>query len=213
MKFNKKWLRELGWFGGPEGAALFAIVIAIPFLIKRVLALKNDADAFEQTRASDLFRVSIAATADAPIARAFDIIVPIDVPSIMPGYGPLPAVTSVEAQTGDWNAIGQTRTIRLADNTTAREEITDYEAPSQFGYKVSNWNGALQFMAREAKSEWRFSEVPANQTRIEWRYTFRPRSAWLLLPLMLVVQLLWRGAMKQALRECVRQTNSPRFSR
>lgn len=189
-----------------EAAALLAVVLAIPFLIKRVSALQSDADAFEQTRAADLFRVSLQATANAPLNQTFETVVPIDVPSIMPGYGPLPAVVGVEAQTGDWDAVGQTRTVRLADETTAREEITLYEAPNRFGYTVSDWSGAMKFLAREARSEWRFSEVSANQTQIEWRYAFRPRSAWLVLPLLFIVQLLWRGAMKQALRECVKQT-------
>lgn len=209
MKPNKtnahKWTRNLSWLGGPEGAALFAVVLAIPFLIKRVSALKTDADAFEQSHAADMFSVSIAATANAPLEKTFEIIVPIDVPTIMPGYGPLPAVIGVENQTGDWDAVGQTRIVRLADNTTAREEITDYHAPNLFGYTVSDWSGAMKHLAREAKSEWQFSEIAANQTQISWRYTFAPRSTWTAWLLLAVVQLLWRGAMKQALRECVRQ--------
>ena len=209
MKINKtkarNWSRELGWLGGPEGMAIFAVVLAIPFLFKRLKTIASD-DSFEQTRAADLFCVSIAATANAPIKKAFEIIAPIDVPSIMPGYGVLPAVVSVENQTGEWDATGQTRTIRLADNTTAREEMTLYEAPVRFGYTVNNWSGALRFLAREAKGDWHFREIAPDQTQITWNYTFAPRSlwtAWLLLP---IVQLMWRGAMKRALRECVRQT-------
>lgn len=204
----RKWPRDLIWLAGIEAAALLAVALAIPFLIKRVSALKNDANAFEQTRAADLFSVSLKSTANAPINKTFEIIVPIDVPTIMPGYGPLPAVTGIEAQTGAWDAVGQTRTIRLADGTCAREEITLYEAPHRFGYTVSAWSGALKYLARQAKSEWRFSEVAANQTRITWLYAFSPRSAWLVLPLLLIVQLLWRGAMKQALRECVKQAEN-----
>lgn len=203
---RRKWPRDLIWLAGIEAAASLAVVLAIPFLIKRLSALKTDADAFDRTRAADLFSVSLQATANASSTRAFEIIVPIDVTTIMPGYAPLPAVTGVEAQTGDWDAVGQTRVVRLADNTTAREEITLYEAPHRFGYTVSDWSGATRFLAREAKSEWRFSEIAEGQTRVEWSYAFRPRSAWLLLPLLLIVQLPWRGAMKQALRECVRQT-------
>ena len=212
MKTNKinwrKWPRELGRLGGHEGAALFAVVLAIPFLFKRLSAIKRDADAFEQTRAADWFRVSIAATANVPGDKAFEIIVPIDVPSIMPGYGPLPAATGVENQTGNWDAVGQTRVVRLADDTTAREEITLYEAPNRFDYTVSDWSGAMKFLARHAKSEWSFHEIAAHQTRIMWRYTFAPRSIWTAWLLLAATQLMWRGAMKQALRECVRQTEN-----
>ena len=204
----RKWLREWSWFGGPEGAAIFAVALAIPFLFKRLKALNRNADAFQQTRAADLFGVSIAATANAPLEKAFEIIVPIDVPTIMPGYGPLPAVTGVENQTGKWDAIGQTRTVRLADETTAREEITNYEAPNRFDYTVSDWSGAMKFLTRHAKSEWSFREIAAHQTRITWRYTFAPRSIWTAWLLLAATQLVWRGAMKQALRECVRQTEN-----
>ena len=203
---RRKWLRELGWLGGPEGAAIFAVALAIPFIFKRLRTIGRDADAFERTPVAAWFRVRVAATANAPVGKTFETIVPIDVPTIMPGYGPLPAVMGVENQTGKWDGVGQTRVVRLADETTAREEITLYQAPSRFGYSVSDWSGALKFLARAAKSEWRFDEISPIKTRISWNYAFAPRSmwtAWLLLP---IVQGLWRGAMKQALRECVRQS-------
>lgn len=203
-QFTRKWPHDLIWLAGIEAAALLAVVLAIPFLVKRLSALKSDADAFEQTRAADLFSVTLEATAQAPLTQTFEIIVPIDLSSIMPGYGPLPAVSGVEAQTGDWNGVGQTRSVRLADESSAREETTLYDSPNRFGYTVSDWSGALKFLAREAKSEWRFSDA-AGQTRVEWRYAFAPRSAWTAWLLLPVVQLLWRGTMKQALHECVRQ--------
>ena len=200
--------RAVQWLGAGEISALVALVVAVPFIIGRLRKFKRDADAFDRTPAADWFRVRIAATANAPIDRAFEIIVPIDVPSIMPGYGPLPAVTGVENQTGDWDAAGQTRVVRLADDTTAREEMTLYDAPIRFGYTVSDWSGALRFLTNEAKGEWHFSEIAPDQTRISWNYTFAPRSIWTAWLLLAAVQFLWRGAMKQALRECVRQVES-----
>ena len=204
----RKWPRELGSLAGDEGAALFAVAIALPFLAGRLNKIARDPDAFEQTRIADWFSVSIEAAVNADLTPTFETIVPIDVPSIMPGYGVLPAVVGVENQTGAWDAIGQTRIVRLADDTTAREEITSYEAPHRFDYNVSEWSGAMKFLARRAKSEWRFSRLRTNQTRVEWRYTFVPRSAWTAWLLLATVQLLWRGAMKQALRECVRQAEN-----
>ena len=201
----RKWPRDLIWLAGAEVAAIFAVALAIPFLLKRLGTIGRDTDAFERTPVADWFRVKVAATAGAPIGKAFKTIVPIDLPTIMPGWGVLPAVTGVENQSGAWNAVGQTRTVRLADDTTAREEITFYEAPTRFGYNVSDWSGALKFLAREAKSEWKFSEVAPGQTRIVWNYSFAPRSMWTAWLLWPIVQGLWRGAMKQALRECVRQ--------
>jgi hypothetical protein len=41
----------------------------------------------------------------------FEYTVPIDLTSIFTGYGPLPAVTGTENQTGDWNGENQTLTV------------------------------------------------------------------------------------------------------
>ena len=205
---KQKWVAALGWFGGPEGAALFAIVLAIPFLIKRLNIWKNDAEAFDQSRAADLFAATVETTSHADAARTFSIIAPIDLTTILTGFGPLPAVAGVENQNGDWDAIGQTRTLRLADGTTAREELTAFEAPHHFAYVVTEFSGPLRFLAREARGDWRFAELSSGETRVLWRYGFRPTSVLAALPLMLVTRLLWRAYMKQALRECVRQADS-----
>ena len=207
------WLEKLASLGGEEGVALVASLVAFGFIGSRLWKLSRDADAFQQTRASALFRVRVAATANASLSNAFEIIVPIDVTTIMPGYGPLPAVVGIENQTGHWDTIGQTRIVRLADSTTAREEITLYEAPTRFDYQISDWSGALKLLAREAKSEWHFREIAPDQTQITWNYAFAPRSVWTAWLLLAAVQGLWRGAMKRALHECVRQAeNSGDFS-
>ena len=205
---RQKWLRRLRWLGYDELTALLALIIAVPFIIGRLIKIKSDAGAFEQTQAANLFAVTLEATANAPLTQTFATIVPIDLPKIMPGYGPLPAVVGVENQTGKWNAVGQTRTIRLADGTAARETLTSYDAPHHFAYTVSDVTGALRFLAREAKGQWHFSETADGETRIRWRYAFTPQSVLAAPALWLVVQLLWRGTMKQALRECARQARS-----
>lgn len=76
---------------------------------------------------------------------AFEHIVPIDLSSIFTGYGLLPAVTKTKNQIGDWNVVGQTRTVHLSDGSTAREELTGYKYPSYFSYTVSGFTGSLRF--------------------------------------------------------------------
>ena len=39
---KQKWLAELGWLGGPEGAALVAVVLAIPYIISRLIVLTRE---------------------------------------------------------------------------------------------------------------------------------------------------------------------------
>jgi hypothetical protein len=36
---TQKWVRELSWFGGAEGAAFMAVLLAVPFTITRLAEL------------------------------------------------------------------------------------------------------------------------------------------------------------------------------
>ncbi len=146
---------------------------------------------------------SFSATVEAVLplepAAAFLHIVPIDLPGIFTGYGPLPAVTGTREQSGAWDGVGQTRTVLLSDGSSARECLTGYEPPGRFSYTVGDFSGALRFLAASADGEWWFSSAPGGATHIRWRYTFHAR-AWLAAPLLgLITQLLWRGYMRRAL--------------
>jgi len=132
-------------------------------------------------------------------AAAFAYIVPIDLPSIFTGYGPLPAVIGTRDQSGAWNGVGQSRTVLLSDGSTAREVLTGYDAPFRFGYTVSDFSGSLRYLAASADGEWWFTPASGGATSIRWRYTFRAGS-WLGAPLLgLISKLLWRRYMRKAL--------------
>jgi hypothetical protein len=64
--------------------------------------------------------VTVEAVATASAEATFDTIVPIALPRIFTGYGPLPAVTATRDQTGEWNHVGAARIVELADDSTAR---------------------------------------------------------------------------------------------
>lgn len=119
----------------------------------------------------------VQATVEAPLEKVFEHIVPIDLTSIFTGYGPLPAVSGTQNQTGGWNAAGQTRTILLSDGSSAQEALTEYEHPRRFAYTVKGFTGVLRFLAREAHGEWWFERVPGKEaTSIRWRYKFVSRT-------------------------------------
>ena len=125
--------------------------------------------------------------------EAFCHVVPIDLTSIFRGYGLLPAVTRTEAQTGNWDAIGQTRIVHLSDGSYAQERLIQYHPPRYFAYVVSDFSGALGFLVTSATGEWWFESADAavDHTLIRWRYTFMPRS-WLAVPLLWIVnKFLW----------------------
>ena len=147
---------------------------------------------------------SLAVTVSTEVAVsqvvAFEYNVPIDLTSIFTGYGPLPAVIGTKNQTGAWDGSGQTRTVLLSDGSSAREMLTHYEHPNYFGYKVSEFTGALRFLVASANGEWWFSSTSSNRTHIKWRYAFNARSAFAVPVLWFMTNLLWRGYMGKALR-------------
>lgn len=149
--------------------------------------------------------VTVETTVAESQATAFEYIVPIDLSSIFTGYGFLPAVTGTQHQTGAWDAAGQTRTVHLADHSSARELLTKYEYPSYFSYTVSDFTGSLGLLASSANGEWWFSTHASGQTNIKWHYAFSPRSVFTLPVLWFVANFLWRGYMTKALALSVQQ--------
>jgi Polyketide cyclase / dehydrase and lipid transport len=131
-----------------------------------------------------------------PIA-AFCHVVPIDLTSIFRGYGLLPSVMRTEAQTGNWDAIGQTRIVHLSDGSHAQELLTEYDRPNYFAYVVSNFSGILGFLVTAATGEWWFENCDAvpDSTLIRWSYTFTPKSRLAVPILWLINKSLWSGYM------------------
>ena len=130
--------------------------------------------------------------------EAFYHVVPIDLTSIFKGYGLLPAVVLTEAQTGNWDAIGQTRIVHLSDGSYAQELLTQYNQPNYFAYVVSNFSGILGFLVTAAIGEWWFEncDSSSNSTLIRWSYTFTPKSLFAVPILWLVNKFLWSGYMR-----------------
>lgn len=157
---------------------------------------------------------SFSATVETEIvgqqAAIFDHIVPIDLTSIFTGYGPLPAVSGVQDQTGGWNAAGQTRTVTFSDGSSAREWLTKYEHPHYFSYMLSDFSGVLRFLTKSANGEWWFKTNPSKgTTQVKWSYEFKTRSLPTAPILWLITNFLWRGYMHKALMQSKSQIESP----
>ncbi|AXQ27982.1 polyketide cyclase [Solimonas sp. K1W22B-7] len=135
----------------------------------------------------------------APRAAVFEAIVPIDLPSIFTGYGPLPAVTGTREQSGAWDGAGQTRVVMLSDGSEAGERMDRYRHPEYFAYTVSGFTGVLRWLVHSANGEWWF-EPEGEGTRVRWRYAFNARSWVVALPVWFITRMLWRGYMGKALR-------------
>ncbi|MCF7702413.1 hypothetical protein [Loktanella sp. M215] len=127
----------------------------------------------------------VSATANIPLAVAWERFVPIELPMVFPkAKGPIPPVVAVEGQTGRWDEVGMSRTVVLGDGARLREQITlsnptggvpPANGSARFGYMVSGFSGPLGWMTNEARGLWQFEEV-GEITKIIWTYGFKPTS-------------------------------------
>jgi Polyketide cyclase / dehydrase and lipid transport len=130
------------------------------------------------------------------VADVFAFIAAEDVlPRVLTGYWPLPAVVKTSDITGPWNQPGSARIVHLADRTTVREQLTSYDAPGHFAYKVWDFgNPLLGALCTGARGEWRLDPHP-NGTMVTWTYPFNARNAAAYVPLAAIARLLWHGYM------------------
>ncbi len=135
-----------------------------------------------------------------PRAALFDYFIPIELPRILLGYGPVPAVAATSDQSGPWDRVGSTRTVHLADGSSAREQVSACDRPAFFAYRVSEISSYLARLVLEGRGQWRFTEAAADATEVSWTYTFAARSQLARLALIPVVRLLWRGYMRGGMR-------------
>jgi hypothetical protein len=142
---------------------------------------------------------SSTVTGIAPAApeRTFDILTPSDPARFYPKFRVVPATVGVEGQTGAWDAVGQTRVLRLSDGSSVRETTKDVERPSFFAYELTEFTKAFGPIVDHARAEWRFEAVEGG-TLITWTYTFfgKPGRGWVV---TLIVRLIWAAYMRKVM--------------
>jgi hypothetical protein len=141
-----------------------------------------------------------------PVGReeAFRDMVPMPLPILFRRwYGPIPPVKDVRGQTGDWDAVGQSRTVVLTGGGSMREELTHFDPPNSFEYTLTDIKGPMAPLVGRVDGEWRFDPVGTG-TKVTWRWTIHPRSA-LSAPALPVFGRLWSGYARQALEELSNQ--------
>jgi hypothetical protein len=126
--------------------------------------------------------------------RTFDILTPSDPARFYPKFRVVPATVGVEDQTGGWDAVGQTRVLRLSDGSSVRETTKDVERPGFFAYELTEFTKAFGPIIDHARAEWRFDAVDGG-TLITWTYTFfgKPGRGWIV---TLIVRLIWAAYMR-----------------
>lgn len=114
-------------------------------------------------------------------------------------YGPIPPIKATRGQTGDWDGVGQSRTVLLTGGGSMREELTSYDPPRSFGYTLSQVKGPLAPLVDHVDGLWLFAPIGTG-TQVTWRWAIHPRSAPAA-PALPVFGRLWKGYARQSLEE------------
>lgn len=132
------------------------------------------------------------------VVTAFDRTLPMALPTLFSRwYGPIAPVREIRDQYGEWDRIGQTRTVVQVGGGSMREELTLLDRPNAFGYTLSQITGPLAPLVDHIDGEWRF--VPAGTgTEVTWHWAVHPKSR-AGAAVMPVFAALWRGYARQAL--------------
>jgi hypothetical protein len=141
-----------------------------------------------------------------PVAQEdlFRDMVPMPLPALFHRcYGPIPPIKAVRDQSGDWDAVGQSRTVLLTGGGSMREQLTSYDAPRSFGYTLSDVKGPLAPLVDHVDGLWSFEPVGTG-TKVTWQWTIHPRSAFTA-PVLPVFGRLWLGYARQSLEELSNQ--------
>lgn len=141
-----------------------------------------------------------------PIGRedVFRDMVPMPLPELFRRwYGPIPPIKETRDQTGNWDAVGQSRTVVLVGGGSMREQLTRFDPPHSFSYSLSDVRGPLSPLVKHVEGEWVFAPAGSGTT-VTWRWTIHSRSG-LTAPLLPVFGRLWKGYARQSLAELSRQ--------
>lgn len=137
------------------------------------------------------------------VERLFDVIVAEDVlPKVLHRYGVVPGVTGTDGLTGPWDTPGSQRQVHTSDGRTLREEVTVWERPRRFAYRVDGFTGAIGRLVEHATGDWSFEGTDAG-SRFRWTYTFEARSPVAAPAVRGFVRLMWAGYMRNCADRCV----------
>ncbi len=124
-------------------------------------------------------------------------------PVMFTGWGPFPAVTRVEGQTGAWDAVGRTRLLQLGDGGSVRETIVEFTPGHGFAYELTGFTDVFDRLVHGVRGEWGASpDGTGSVLRWTWEFAARPGRR----PVMaLVIGPLWRIYMQRMAQTAIRE--------
>ena len=101
---------------------------------------------------------------------------------------------------GPWGVPGSHRILHFTDGNSAREVVTAGDAPGYFAYVVTEFtNPLIRRLVREVREQWWFTDEGAG-THAKWAVAFEAKSILAVPPLLPMVKIFWRRAMKATMK-------------
>lgn len=137
---------------------------------------------------------------DADPARSFDALFTAPREAVfVRRYGAFPPVSETRDQDGDWDTVGQSRTIVLGGGDgSLRETLTSIDRPHSFEYLLDEIHGKLRPFVRRIDGVWTVTRE-GDGSRISWAWTMHPVAPPARLT-MGVIGRMWQGYAERALR-------------
>jgi hypothetical protein len=146
---------------------------------------------------------TVTRTAACPREHLFDVVVAEDVlPKVLHRYRMLPAVTGTAELTGPWTQPGSQRRVLLADGSSLREQLTIFDRPDRFGYRVDDFPQPLRALVGHAAGSWEFADT-ATGSSFRWTYRFVPLRSVFTPAVRAFVATMWSGYMSRCADACV----------
>lgn len=117
----------------------------------------------------------VTMTINAPIASAFNYIVPVDLSHIFKRYKSIAGIANTSIKEG-WTKPGLVRTVYFEDGSTSKESLLTVVPHTSFSYKIENFTSQLRFLAKRIEGDWLFKDLGNGQTKIEWTYKIVPKN-------------------------------------
>ena len=151
-------------------------------------------------------RTGPSATVLARSALAPEALLPLladyPLPTMFTGWGPFPAVRSVDGQEGAWDRVGKSRLLHLGDGGQITETVVEFVPGRSFAYELTGFTDVFDRLVRGVRGEWEFAP-DGRGTLVHWTWEFAARPGRRLL-MSLVVGPLWRVYMRRMITAAVR---------
>ena len=153
---------------------------------------------------------TVSIDVDAPIDEVYKFVVAEDAPGkLLRRYGPVPSVKESKVIDGPWGRVGARRVVVLDNGGTLEEEITAYDLPVLYTYRISDFHFFLRDFSSRGTGVWQFFRV-GDKTRVVWTYSFEPKSRGVRPLLDLGISWFYRPFMSRGLQETKLQIEAQR---